>query len=290
MRCWRCCRWSGVWRGEGDGPWRRRRLPVRPADRRVARRRRLPELGSARSWRLSESGEYERPGPARVGILAVRRRPGRSVGVPGHRTAARAFRRLRRAVLRQSAQPVVLGAGHRRVGAQQVRACSSAAPSGSTASSRAATWRTSRSGWTPTAGWCRICRPGSRGSSVDAGDIAGRNNRRGRFPRRVLVQRPCSPGVVDVGPPDRPRRFCALLERARCAVPTGTGCWAAAGRRPRRLAPRVGGVLVARTRAGRLSQYRPQTWSGPRAVVFLVWTNRGARGPGDCREFASAGG
>ena len=38
----------------------------------------------------------------------------------------------------------------------------------------------------------------------------------------------------------------------------------------------------------RLGLNRARTWSGPRAVVFLVGQDRGARGPGDCGEFASA--
>ena len=33
----------------------------------------------------------------------------------------------------------------------------------------------------PTAGWCRICPPACRGSSVSAGDNAGRGVRRGGF-------------------------------------------------------------------------------------------------------------
>src|SRR5580693_1259184 len=41
-----------------------------------------------------------------------------------------------------------------------VPGCWSGAPNGSTASSKAATWPTSRNAWTPTAGWCRICRRG----------------------------------------------------------------------------------------------------------------------------------
>src|ERR1700743_2323003 len=46
-------------------------------------------------------------------------------------------------------------------------ACWSAEPSGSTASSRVATLPTSRNGWTPTAGWRRLCRHDCRVSSDD---------------------------------------------------------------------------------------------------------------------------
>ena len=66
----------GVWRGEGEG-----RGPQ--GDYRFGQQIVVSHDGGdyliweARSWRLTESGDYEQRGSAGIGLLAVRRRPER---------------------------------------------------------------------------------------------------------------------------------------------------------------------------------------------------------------------
>ena len=56
-----------MWRGEGEGRGAARRLPVRPADRGVPRRRRLPQLGGA-LLAADRSRRVRRPGLRETGF------------------------------------------------------------------------------------------------------------------------------------------------------------------------------------------------------------------------------
>ena len=110
----------GVWRGEGEGRGSH-------GDYRFGQQIVVSHDGGdylnweARSWRLTEAGDYEEHGLRETGFWRFVNDPNDPARVPGDRTAAGPFGRLRRAVLRAPAQPVVVGTGHRCAGPQQVR-------------------------------------------------------------------------------------------------------------------------------------------------------------------------
>ncbi|EUA23799.1 hypothetical protein I553_5244 [Mycobacterium xenopi 4042] len=152
----------GVWRGEGEGRGA-------SGDYRFGQQIVVSHDGGdylnweARSWRLSESGEYDGPALRETGYWRfVHDPPIRPSRRPSNccwrtRPVTSSCSTAGRAPSRHGNwSPTSLPAAS--------RACLSAAQNGSTGSSRAATWRTSRNGWTPTAGWYRICRRGCRGT------------------------------------------------------------------------------------------------------------------------------
>ena len=156
----------GVWRGEGEG-----RGP--DGDYRFGQQIVVSHDGGdyliweSRSWRLDDTGEYQEPGLRETGFW-------RFVSDPDDPSESQAIELL----LAHSAGYVELFYGRPRnqsswelvtdALARVGPACWSGAPSGSTASSKAAIWLTSRNAWTRTAGWCRICRRGCPGSSDSA--------------------------------------------------------------------------------------------------------------------------
>ena len=156
----------GVWRGEGKGRGPHGDYRVRPADHRLPRRRRVPELGSPVLAARRATANTTRPACARPDS-------GASSTTPTTRARPRRSNCCSRIPPATSSCSTAIRSTSRRGSWRPMRwraaspACSSAAPSGSTASSRAATSPTSRSASTPTAGWCRICRRGCRGTSAD---------------------------------------------------------------------------------------------------------------------------
>ena len=88
-------------------------------------------------------------------------------------------------------------------------------------------------------------RPGCRGSSANAGDTAGRGHRRGGTPRGVLDGHPARGAIPDFGRPDRSRHPGAVPRRAWRAIGPRPCRWAAARRGPGHLAAGHAGVFVA---------------------------------------------
>ena len=110
----------GVWRGEGEG-----RGPH--GDYRFGQQIIVSHDGrdylnwEARSWRLTEKGEYDEAALRETGFWRFVSDPADPAEIAGDRASARPLRRLRRTLLRSPAQPVVVGTCHGCVGAQSIR-------------------------------------------------------------------------------------------------------------------------------------------------------------------------
>lgn len=161
----------GVWRGEGEG-----RGP--DGDYRFGQQIVVSHDGGdylnweSRSWRLTATGDYQEPGLREAGFW-------RFVADPYDPSESQAIELL----LAHSAGYVELFYGRPRTQsswelvtdalARSRSGVLVAAPNDSTASSKVATWPTSRNASMPTAGWYHICRRGCPGSS-DNGERYGR--------------------------------------------------------------------------------------------------------------------